>query len=122
MVEVDINIIESFLNTARNCIKKRKMTLVNRNNIDIGGKIVNTKQALVDLEMSMDDVWTIVSKLTSNEFIGISFDHDTKRDNNSEIFEFIKEIRNTKIYIKLTIDEIRGLVCLSFHRSNRGKE
>lgn len=122
MIETNLSIVESFLNTVRSCIRKRKMILVNRNHIDIGGRIVNTKQALVDLEMNIDEMWKVVHNLTVDDFIRVSFDYDRKRDNNSEIFEFVKEIKNIKIYIKLTVDEIRGLVCLSFHRSNSKKD
>lgn len=122
MIETDIDIVKNFLKTVRNCIRKRKMILVNRNHIDIGGKIVNTKQALADLEMSIPDMWKVVNNLTVEDFIRVSFDYDIKRDNNSEMVEFVKEIKNNKVYIKLTVDEIRGLVCLSFHRSNSKKD
>lgn len=122
MVETNIDMVERFLTITRKCIKKNQMILVNRNHIDIGGKIVNTKQALVDLEITIQDMWKIISNLTSNDFIRVSFDYDIKRDNNSEIFEFVKEIKHISVYIKLTVDEVRGLVCLSFHRSNRGKD
>lgn len=46
-------------------------------------------------------------------------DYDTRRDMNSEIFEFIKVINKKDVYIKLTIND-RGAVCLSFHISNKG--
>lgn len=116
MKEIDYNIVESFLKVVRNEIKKRNFILIPRNDIDIGTKVINYKEALLDLEINIKDVPKYISELNSNECISIELDYDKKRDMNSEWFIFITIINNIETYIKISIND-KGIVCLSFHRA-----
>lgn len=57
-----------------------------------------------------------------SEIIGLTYKHydrgplpDDSRP--GDIWEFIKDIDGTMVYIKLKLDKSRGCVCLSFHES-----
>ena len=79
----------------------------------------NYKQALLDLGITRKkDIEYYLTSLKSTDCIGISHDHDLKRDDNDDIYEFITYVNNIKTYIKLTINN-KGLLCISFHKSDR---
>ena len=123
MVNTTLNIeaTDIFIKIARKFIKDNKFILVNRRDIDIGIRRVDTVEALLDLGITKSAAKEIIYDLSSSDCIRISFDYDKSKDENSEIFEFWKDINNIKAYIKLTTNG-RGLICLAFHRSNQSKE
>lgn len=109
---------KDFLNTCRREIAKGNCIFIGYRTINIKGKNIPAKQALLDIGiMNKKQLWQHILELTEDECIDISFERDKNRDTNSEMFEFIKKINNFNVYIKLTINE-RGVVCLSFHESN----
>lgn len=122
LTTLDNAALKYFLKISKDLIKKRKRIIVPRDYI-INGKIINYKQAIIDIGIvKTDDVWNYVLVLKESECINVSIDHDRKRDFNSEMFEFIKNINGKDVYIKLTLRTSRNndiLVCLSFHESNR---
>ena len=114
--EINYNTIELFLETVKKEIKKRNFILVPRKNIDIGTKVIDYREALLDLGINIKDVPNYICELNSNECISIEADYDKKRDMNSEWFIFITNINNIQTYIKISINN-KGVVCLSFHRA-----
>lgn len=116
---VDIDIVTSFLKTIRKEIKRGHRIFIGYRSISSNGKIVNAKQGLLDIGIvKASDIWKYIFELESNECFRIGFDYDKSRDMNSELFEFIKKINKKNVYIKLFLNS-RGVVCLSFHISNR---
>ena len=122
LTTLDNAALKYFLKISKDLIKKRKRIIVPRDYI-INGEIINYKQAIIDIGIvKTDDVWNYVLDLKESECINVSIDHDRKRDFNSEMFEFVKNINGKDVYIKLTLRTSRNndiLVCLSFHESNR---
>lgn len=122
LTTLDNTALKYFLKTSKDLIKRRKRIIVPRNYM-INGKIINYKQAIIDIGIvKTDDIWNYVLDLKESECINVSIDYDHKRDFNSEMFEFIKNINGKDVYIKLTLRTSRNsdiLVCLSFHESNR---
>lgn len=116
MNNIDYKLVESFLKMVRNEIKKRNFMLIPRKDIDIGDRIVNYKEALLDLEVNIKDVPNYICELNSTDCIKIEMDYDKKRDMNSEWFIFLKIINEINTYIKVSIN-CYGVVCLSFHRA-----
>lgn len=116
---VDIGIVTSFLKTIRKEIKRGHRFFIGYRSISSNGKIVNAKQGLLDIGIvKASDIWKYIFELEPNECFRIGFDYDKSRDMNSELFEFIKKINKKNVYIKLFLNS-RGVVCLSFHISNR---
>lgn len=116
MNNIDYKIVKSFLKIVRTEIEKRNFILVPRKDIDIGSRIVNYKEALLDLGVDIKDVPKYICNLNENECIKIELDYDKKRDMNSEWFIFLTIINGINTYIKISINN-EGIVCLSFHRS-----
>ncbi len=118
---LDETALRHFLKISKDLIKSRKRTIVPRD-YEINGEIINYKQAIIDIGIvKIEDVWNYVLDLEESECIDVSEDNDYRRDFNSEIFEFIKEINGKAVYIKLTLRTSNNndiLVCLSFHESN----
>ena len=116
---LDIESITSFLITAKKEINKGNRIFVDYRTINSCGKQISVKQALLDIGIvKAKDIWKYILELKVEECFRISFDYDKTRDMNCEMFEFIKEINKNKVYIKLTMND-RGVICLSFHLSNR---
>lgn len=116
---VDIGIVTSFLKTVKKEIKRGHRVFIGYRSISSNGKIVNAKQGLLDIGVvKASDIWKYIFELEPNECFRIGFDYDKSRDMNSELFEFIKKINKKNVYIKLFLNN-RGVVCLSFHISNR---
>lgn len=116
LTTIDEEAVKNLLKQIPILIRKKKMVLVNRK-IQLSNRTVTTSQALLDLGITISGVWNIVQNLKVEECFRVSNEYDVRRDSNSEVFEFRKIINGKKVYIKLLIDERRGLVCLSFHRS-----
>lgn len=115
---IDLEAVDLFLKTAFREIKKGNCYLVNRK-VSYDNKVVTSFEALTDLGiLNRKYIWDYILKLTSNDCIGISRDHDYKRDYNDDMYEFVMNVNGIETYIKLTINN-RGTVCLSFHKSNR---
>ncbi len=122
LTTLDNAALKYFLKTSKDLIKKRKRIIIPRDYI-INGEIINYKQAIIDIGIvKIDDIWNYILELKESECIDVSEDYDCKRDFNSEMFEFVKNINGKDVYIKLTLRTSRNndiLVCLSFHESNR---
>ena len=117
---LDKEAISIFLKSANREIDRNNVTFIGYRMIESNGKIVNAKQALLDIGIvNPREIWTIIKKLEVSDCFRISKDRESKRDYNSEIFEFKKVINKKNVYIKLTIND-RGLLCLSFHLDNGG--
>lgn len=115
---LDKNIVSTFLNTAIKEINNNNVYFVGYRTVESNGKRRNAKQALLDIGINnQKEIWSYIKTLEVNDCFRISKDRDSKRDFNSEIFEFKKIINKKNVYIKLTINN-RGLLCLSFHLDN----
>lgn len=114
---LDLDTIDSFLKTCKNEIKKRNCYFVGYRKININGKIISAKQALIDIGiMKEKDIWNHILTLEKNDCIKIDRDRDYSRDMNSEVYVFKKIISSKIVYIKLTMSD-RGVICISFHES-----
>lgn len=112
---LDLNTTDSFLKICRKEIKKKRCQFIGYRYLNINGKNVSAKQALLDIGiMKLQDIWDYILELKKEECIKIERDHDHLRDMNSEIFIFKKIINTKKVYIKLTINS-HGVICISFH-------
>lgn len=108
--------IQTFLNICNKEIKKGNCHLVNRS-IDLNGKKINSKQALLNIGiLTKKQLWNYILDLKVSECLKVTFDHNKKMDNNSEIYIFKKKINQKEVYIKLTLRE-SGVICISFHES-----
>ena len=115
---LDSNTVSVFLKMARKEIDNNNVYFVGYRTVESNGRIINAKQALLDIGISnKKEIWKYVKSLEVSDCFRISRDRDFKRDFNSEIFEFKKIINKKDVYIKLTINN-RGLLCLSFHLDN----
>ncbi len=113
--------VKSFLKISKDLIRRKKRYIEPRT-YDINRKKVNYKQAIIDIGIiNKEDIWKYILELKEEDCFDVSFDRDTRRDTNSEIFEFKKEINKKNVYIKLTYRETnQGLVvCLSFHEDSK---
>lgn len=116
---LDNKTVEIFLKQIDKELKKGHLRIISRK-VDIGDKIVNHKQALLDLKIySVEELKEKLYNLKIEDCFRVSFDYDITRDYNSEIFEFRKKVNGIQAYIKLFIDR-NGVVCFSFHRSKEG--
>ena len=114
---LDLNIVNSFLKTCKNEIEKRNCYFVGYRKININGKVISAKQALIDIGIMREkDIWKHIQTLEAKDCIKIDRDRDYSRDMNSEIYVFKKIINGIMVYIKLTIND-RGVICISFHES-----
>ena len=116
---IDLETVDSFLKICREEIRKKRCKFLGYRNLEVNGKKISTKQALLDIGiMNKKDIWKHVCSLVKEDCKDISHDRDFSRDMNSEVFEFIKVINKKKVYIKLTLND-RGVLCISFHESNK---
>lgn len=107
-----------FLKSVKRFVNSGLWKIISRK-VSYDGKTVDWKQALVDLGIvNVKDAAYYLTNLKAQECFNISKDHDYKRDNNDDMYEFITYVNGIKTYIKLTINNF-GVVCLSFHKSNR---
>lgn len=117
---LDISVVNCFLVTAKKEIERNNVYFVGYRNVSYDSKIVNAKQALLDIGIvKISEIWNYIKELKSSDCFRISRDRDFNRDFNSEIYEFKKIINRKNVYIKLTINN-KGLLCLSFHIDNGG--
>ena len=114
---LDINSINSFLNICKKEIKKGNHYFAGYRKININGKIISAKQALIDIGiMKEKDIWHHILALEAKNCVKIDRDRDYSRDMNSEVYIFKKIINKKIVYIKLTMNS-RGIICISFHES-----
>lgn len=114
---LDLDTVNLFLKICKNEIKKGNCYFVGYRKININGKIISAKQALIDIGiMKEKDIWKHIQTLETKDCIKIDRDRDYSRDMNSEVYIFKKIINSKLIYIKLTIND-RGVICISFHES-----
>lgn len=117
---LDLAAVNSFLITARKEIDKNNAYFVYYRNVKSGNKVVNARQALLDIGIiKISEIWNHIKELQPSDCFRISRDRDFSRDFNAEIYEFKKIINRKNVYIKLTIND-KGLLCISFHIDNGG--
>ena len=104
--------VDTFLKICQREIKKGKCYFVGDRKIKSKNHYVSAKQALLDLGIMRKE------ELTKKDCIKVDFDHDLKRDFNSEMYIFKKEIHSKIAYIKLTMRP-SGIICLSFHEDSK---
>lgn len=120
LTKLDEFAVNAFLNTSKRLIHENKKEFAWYRRLDINGKVISARQALYDIGiLNEKQLWNYVLELTSSELLYIDMDYDRRRDFNSEMYIFIKNINGKDVYIKLTINR-RGLLCLSFHESYIG--
>ena len=114
---LDLSTVDLFLKTCEIEIKKKNCYFVGYRKINMNGKIISAKQALIDIGiMKEKDIWNHVLTLEKTDCIKIERDRDLFRDMNSEVYIFKKNINRKIVYIKLTMND-RGIICISFHES-----
>lgn len=117
---LDLAAVNSFLITARKEIDKNNVYFVYYRNVKSSNKVVNARQALLDIGIiKISEIWNHIKELQPSDCFRISRDRDFSRDFNAEIYEFKKIINRKNVYIKLTIND-KGLLCISFHIDNGG--
>lgn len=117
---LDLAAVNSFLIIARKEIDKNNAYFVYYRNVKSGNKVVNARQALLDIGIiKISEIWNHIKELQPSDCFRISRDRDFSRDFNAEIYEFKKIINRKNVYIKLTIND-KGLLCISFHIDNGG--
>lgn len=117
---LDLAAVNSFLITARKEIDKNNAYFVYYWNVKSGNKVVNARQALLDIGIiKISEIWNHIKELQPSDCFRISRDRDFSRDFNAKIYEFKKIINRKNVYIKLTIND-KGLLCISFHIDNGG--
>lgn len=114
---LDIDAINSFLKICKREIEKKNCYFAGYRTININGKKISAKQALIDIGiMKVEDIWKHILNLGVNDCIKVDHDRDYSRDMNSEVYIFRKNINSKIVYIKLTMND-RGIICISFHES-----
>ncbi len=117
---LDLSAVNTFLKMANKEIDNNNVYFVGYRSVEYNNKIVNARQALLDIGIVKEkEIWDHVKELKLDNCFRISKDRDSRRDYNTEIYEFKKIINRKLVYIKLTINN-RGLLCLSFHIDNGG--
>ena len=117
---LDLAAVNSFLITARKEIDKNNAQFVYYRNVKSGNKVVNARQALLDIGIiKISEIWNHIKELQPSDYFRISRDREFSRNFNAEIYEFKKNINRKNVYIKLTIND-KGLLCISFHIDNGG--
>ena len=114
---LDIDAVNTFLKICKREIEKKNCYFVGDRAININGKKISAKQALIDIGiMKVQDIWKHILDLGIDDCIKVDRDHDYSRDMNSEVYIFRKKINSKIVYIKLTMND-RGIICISFHES-----
>lgn len=114
---LDIDSVNSFLNICKKEIKKGNCYFVGYRSVNVNGKMISAKQALIDIGiMKEKDIWNYILSLEIKNCIKIDRDRDYSRNMNSEVYIFKKIINKKIVYIKLTMNN-RGIICISFHES-----
>ena len=117
---LDLAAVNLFLITARKEIDKNNAYFVYYRNVKSGNKVVNARQALLDIGIiKISEIWNHIKELQPSDYFRISRDREFSRNFNAEIYEFKKNINRKNVYIKLTIND-KGLLCISFHIDNGG--
>lgn len=107
--------VDSFLAICKREIPKGNCYFVGTRILNIKGKLISAKQALLDIGiMNTEEIWKYILELKKEECVKVDFDHNPAMDMNSEIYIFKKTINNKIIYIKLTM-RTKGIICISFH-------
>ena len=114
---LDLDTVKTFLRTCKSEINKRNCYFIGYRKININGKIISAKQALIDIGiMKEKDIWNHILSLETEDCVKIDRDRDYSRDMNSEVYILKKNINQKIVYIKLTMNS-RGIICISFHES-----
>ena len=107
-----------FLKEAKSLVSSGKRDFIKRTyDNHPSGTPVRWFEALGEIGLTdPNQVWGEVLQLSPGDFIeGPVLDRDRPRDG-EVIWVFKKEVNGTLTYIKLKIDDLRGCVCLSFHK------
>ena len=117
---LDLAAVNLFLITARKEIDKNNAYFVYYRNVKSGNKVVNARQASLDIGIiKISEILNHIKELQPSDYFRISRDREFSRNFNAEIYEFKKNINRKNVYIKLTIND-KGLLCISFHIDNGG--
>ena len=109
--------VDNFLKLCKKEIKIGNRKFISLRKVVIKGSVMSAYDALYNLGINDEkEMWNYILNLEVKDCIDVSFDYDASRDYNSEMYEFIIYINNTKVYIKLTYRN--KVICLSFHESN----
>ena len=115
--EIDLGAVNLFLKTCRKEIKKRNCYFVGYRSLNINGKVISAKQALIDIGiMNINEIWKHILELEEKDCVKVERDRNYLFDMNSEVYVFKKLINEKNVYIKLTMND-KGIICLSFHES-----
>ncbi len=114
---LDKNAVDNFLQLCKKESKMGNRQFISLRKVVIKGSVMSAYDALYNLGINDEkEMWNYILNLEVKDCIDVSFDYDASRDYNSEMYEFIIYINNTKVYIKLTYRN--KVICLSFHESN----
>lgn len=114
---LELDTVNSFLKICKSEIKKKNCYFVGYRKINIDGKLISAKQALIDIGiMKEKEIWDYILTLEKSDCVKVEKDYDNFRDMNSEVYVFKKIINKKLVYIKLTLNN-RGVICISFHES-----
>lgn len=116
VLKQDVEAVRYFLKICKKEVKKGNCYFVGNRIINMNGKFISAKQALLDIGiMNQKQIWEYILELKEEDCIKIDFDYDMRRDTNCEIFVFKKKINRHLVYIKLTMRS-SGIICISFHK------
>ena len=88
---LDLAVVNLFLITARREIDKNNAYFVYYGNVKFGNKVVNARQALLDIGIiKISEIWNYIKELLPSDCFRISRDRDFSKDFNAEIYEFKK--------------------------------
>jgi hypothetical protein len=112
LTKLDIESARMFLKMAAKEIKNKNYYIIPHKYVN--GRKIKSVELIYKIGISnVNDIWNYILELTSEDCVDVSMDYDSKRDMNTEIYEFKKIINGKKVYIKLTIRN--KLICMSFH-------
>ena len=96
---LDLAAVNLFLITARKEIDKNNAYFVYYRNVKSGNKVVNVRQASLDIGIiKISEILNHIKELQPSDYFRISRDREFSRNFNAEIYEF-KKIINRKMLI-----------------------
>ena len=92
LTTLDIDAVNTFLKVCKREIEKKNCYFVGYRAINVNGKIISAKQALIDIGiMKVKDIWDYILDLKVDDCIKIDCDRDYSRDMNSEIYIYFRK-------------------------------
>ena len=97
---LDLAAVNLFLITARKEIDKNNAYFVYYRNVKSGNKVVNARQASLDIGIiKISEILNHIKELQPSDYFRISRDREFSRNFNAEIYELLKKIINRKMLI-----------------------